>query len=259
MTTAPGFYAPGSGWLYRLDPRVKLWYALLAVALAMVAARFGVLLGLLVVTHAILLLGGLKLRRLLAVWKGLLPLVLVILILQPLLAPGNGPALWQIGPVRITESGLLTGLRYGLRISTAALAVLIPVLTTPVNTLVLAFQKLGLPYNWAMTIGLALRYLGTVGELYTTISEAQQARGWDLSERGLIKRARGIVPALVALIVDSLRLSDSLALGLAARGFGLAASRPRTTFHDIELRAADWLAMAVITLAFAAALLFVLL
>lgn len=65
------------------------------------------------------------------------------------------------------------------------------------------------------------------------------------------------MPTLVALIVATLRLSDSLALGLAARGFGLAARRgtPRTTLHEITLRRADWLALAVTTAAFAAVLL----
>jgi energy-coupling factor transport system permease protein len=112
--------------------------------------------------------------------------------------------------------------------------------------------KLGLPYNLGMTIGLALNYLGTVGDLYTTVSDAQQARGWDLSQRGLIKRARAAVPTLIAVIIASLRLSDTLALGLAARGFGLA--RPRTIYHDICMTRFDWATAALITLAFAALL-----
>lgn len=253
MSAAASVYEPGGGWLYRLDPRPKLWFALLAVVLAVVVGRLEVLAGLLAATQIVLLAGGVPLRRLLGVWVRLAPLVLVILILQPLLSPGDGSVLLQIGPVRVTESGLLTGLRYGLRISAAAFAVLVPILTTPTSTLVRGFQKVGLPYTWAMTIGLALRYLSTVGELYTTISEAQQARGLDLSSGGLAKRARGAVPTLVALIVATLRLSDSLALGLAARGFGLAARRgtARTTLHEISLRRADWLALAITTAVFA--------
>lgn len=253
---APGFYAPGEGWLYRLDPRVKLWFALLAIVLAVLAARLDVLAGLLVVTQVVLLLGGLSARRLLRMWLSLAPLVLVILVLQPLIAPGEGRVLLVVGPVRLTTTGLLTGLRYGLRISAAAFAVLVPVVTTPPNRLVRAFQKLGLPAAWAMTVGLALRYLGTIGELYTTISEAQQARGLDLSRGGLVKRARSAVPTLVAVIVATLRLSDSLALGLAARGFGLATARrgQRTGLHDIALRPVDWAALAVISAAFAVVL-----
>jgi energy-coupling factor transport system permease protein len=250
--TAPGFYAPGEGFLYRLDPRVKLWYALLGVALCAISGQVAVLAASLLLTQIILLTGGVTAGRTGRVWRSLAPLVAVILVLQPLLAPGDGPAILTLGPLRITAAGLLTGLRYGLRVAGAAFAVLVPVLTTPIHVLVRAFQKLGLPYSWAMTIGLALRYLGTVGELYTTISEAQQARGWDLSQGGLVKRAKAAVPALIALIVASLRLSDTLALGLAARGFGLAGQR--THYHDVTFRPADWAALAAITTAFAGAL-----
>ncbi len=258
--TAAGFYAPpragapGGGWLYRLDPRVKLWLSLLAVLLAIFVGRLPVLAVLLVASQAVLLLGGVPPRQLGRVWRRLAPIVIVILVLQPLLAPGEGAVLAQIGPLRLTESGLLTGLLYGLRVSAAAFSVLVPVITTPTNALVRALQKLGLPLTWAMTVGLALRYLGTVGELYTTIAEAQQARGWEPSAGGLIRRARGAVPTLIALIVASLRLSDSLALGLAARGFGVARARGRRAMlHDIAMRPADWAALAAITLAFGAA------
>lgn len=251
--TAAGFYVPGEGLLYGIDPRVKLWFSALAVGLCVAVARVDVLTGVLILTHVVLLAGGVRPRHLLRVWGALAPLIVVILILQPLLAPGAGPALAVLGPLRITSAGLLTGLRYGLRIAAAAFAVLVPILTTPINLLVRALEKIGLPYTWALTVGLALRYLGTIGDLYTTISEAQQARGWDLSQVGFVRRVKGAVPTLIALIVASLRLSDSLALGLAARGFGLSSARRRTYFRDIAFRRVDWIALAAVTAVFAAA------
>ncbi len=257
MTTAhaPGFYVPGAGWLHRLDPRAKLWFAVLGIAACLLTPRLDVLAGLLALTQIVLLLDGLSARQLGGVWKSLGPLVLIILILQPVLMPGSGPALAQVGPLRLTSAGLGNGLRYALRLAAAAFAVLIPVMTTSTHTLVRGLEKLGLPYTWGMMIGLALRYLGTVGGLYSTIMEAQQARGLDLSERGLVKRARVAVPTLIALIVASLRLSDSLALGLAARGFGGQAAPGqavrRTSLHDIVLTRADWLAMIIAVAVFA--------
>jgi energy-coupling factor transport system permease protein len=133
---------------------------------------------------------------------------------------------------------------------------LVPILTTPINTLVLALQKVGLPYNWGMMVGLALRYLETIQKLYTNISEAQQARGWDVTQGGIIRRARGAIPVLIAVIINSLRLGDSLALGLAARGFGL--KQPRTTWKDITMQPLDWVAMVAVTALFTVGLWFVL-
>jgi energy-coupling factor transport system permease protein len=250
------FFMPGDSWLHRLDPRVKLWFALAVVALSLAASDLALLAGVLLATQAALLLGRVPPGRLGRVWLSLTPLLLVILILQPLLASGGvAQRVWQIGPLRLTDAGLLSGARYALRLSAAAFAAALPVFTTPVSALVRALQKMGLPYRWGMVIGLALRYLATLRDQYTTISEAQQARGWDPAAGGLIRRVRATTPTLIALIVASLRLGDALALGLAARGFGAHSAARRTYLHDISMRPADWIALAAISAAFAGALL----
>jgi energy-coupling factor transport system permease protein len=122
--------------------------------------------------------------------------------------------------------------------------------STPVNRLVRGFEKLGLPYPLGMTIGLAVHYMTTLGDLYATIAEAQQARAWDLSEGGLFKRARAAMPTLIAIIIASLRLSDSLAIGLATRGFGM--DRPRTHRHDIAMTRLDWVILTMMLAGFTA-------
>jgi energy-coupling factor transport system permease protein len=260
MAALSELYVPGSGWLYRLDPRTRMWIALLCMALALLTSQVMVLAGVLVFSQVVLLSGGVPAQRVLKVWRTLAPVVLVILVLQPLLVPGPGPDLFRLGPVRVTSTGLLIGARYGLRVMSAAFAVLIPILTTPVNILVRALNAVGLPYTWAMTVGLAVRYLGTIGDLYASIAEAQQARGWDISRGGIVARARAVVPTLVALIVASLRLSDMLALGLAARGFGLHTGRThgrrRTHFRAIALRRVDWAVMGAVLALFAGVLIF---
>ncbi len=238
-----------TSWLYHLDPRVKLWFAALGVGLALLSGSIPILIAVAILANLVLLAGRVPLRHIVAAWQTLLPLMLLIVIIQPVLVPGDGPPLIEIGPLRITEAGLMAGARYALRLAVAGFSALIPVLTTSINHLVRGLEKLGLSYNIGLTIGLALYYLGTLGSLFDTISEAQQARGLDLSQRGAIKRARALVPSLIALIIASLRLSDSLALGLAARGFGL--QQPRTVYRDIRMTRADWLAMLLSAALFA--------
>jgi energy-coupling factor transport system permease protein len=239
-----------TSWLYRLDPRVKLSFVILAIGLLLVAPQIPLLIGILLGIHLLMLWGGVPLRELLSIWKALAPVVIFVLIVQPLLRPGDGVVIGQIGPIRLTESGLITGLRYALRITAAAFAVMVLIASTPVNRLVRGLEKLGLPYPLGMTIGLAVHYMGTLGDLYSTIAEAQQARGWDLSEGGLFKRARAAVPTLIAIIIASLRLSDALAIGLAARGFGI--DHPRTHRHDIAMTRLDWVTLALLLAGFAA-------
>ncbi|MBN1123156.1 MAG: energy-coupling factor transporter transmembrane protein EcfT [Anaerolineae bacterium] len=250
-----------SGWLYRLDPRVKLIFAFCWLILCIVMSNVAGLAVLLLSTQVILLTGGLPLKKIGETWKTLAFLILIILIVQPLFSPGSGPVMFQVGTIQISQSGVLLGLSYGLRIAAAAFTALVPVLTTPADRLVLAFQKFGMPYPWAMIFVLAIHALGTIRRLYTTITEAQQTRGWDTSKGNVIKRVKATFPTLIALIVASLRLSDSLSLGLAARGFGIAsnasAPRRRTILHDIHMQPVDWYVAAIIVLAFAASIILI--
>jgi energy-coupling factor transporter transmembrane protein EcfT len=239
------------GWLYRLDPRVKLVFAFCWLILCIITSDVAGLAVLLLSTQVILIAGGLPLKKIGETWKTLAPLVLIILVVQPLFSPGTGPALYQVGVLRITQSGILLGVSYSLRIAAAAFTALVPVLTTPTDKLVLAFQKFGLPYPWAMIFVLAIHALGTIRRQYTTIAEAQQTRGWDTSKGNVFKRVRATFPILIALIVASLRLSDSLSLGLAARGFGVGANiSRRTVLNDIHMQPTDWAAAAITLLAF---------
>ncbi len=243
--STPGLYTPGTSWLYRLDPRVKLAMTLGGILAILWFGRLEVLLSVLVLAHLVLLTGRVPVRALLGSWRALTPILLIVLILQPIFASGDGSALLTLGPMRITEYGLLLALRYALRVASAAFLVFIPILTTPLNRLVRAFEKLGLPYTWSMVIGLALQYMGTVGDLYGGIREAQQARGLVAKKRGIRARAESVVPTVVALIIAALRLSDSLALALAARGFGMPARGPRPVLYDLAMRPVDWAVLVV--------------
>jgi energy-coupling factor transport system permease protein len=235
-------------WLARLDPRPKLAYALFGIALCMISGRIEIMAAILIVAHGVVLFGGVPIRQVLGLWRGLVILLGIVLIGQTVFNP-SGDVLARLGPAVITTGGLTLAVRQTLRIAAAALIAATPLWTTPINVLVRGLEKLGLPYAWGMAVGLALRYLQTIGDLYRSISEAQQARGWDPSSGGLIARAKATVPTLIALIIASLRLSDSLALGMAARGFGL--NRHRTMRADIEMRGVDWVAVGMVMVGFA--------
>src|SRR5687768_10050743 len=118
----------GRSWLYTLDPRTKLWFGVLAITLLIITANLPILIAILIASHLILLFGGVPLRQIASVWRGLLLIVLIILILQPLIVPGDGPALWRLGPIRVTEEGLLNGVRYALRLSASAFALAVTLL-----------------------------------------------------------------------------------------------------------------------------------
>jgi energy-coupling factor transport system permease protein len=249
MSRGFDLYLPRDSWLHRLDPRAKLWAVLLAGTVGLAYRQVAVLACLLILSHIVLLSASIPLGRIGWLWRRLAPLLVMILILQPFFAPGPGPDLFSLGPVRLTVHGILEGVSFALRAATLAFVAATLLLTTDPNELVQGLAKLGLPYSWGLTVGLALRYLPTTYGLYVTINEAQQARGWIVGRGNLVQRGRSYLPILVATIIAALRLSDGLALALAARGLEYPAKR--TALHDIRMRPADWFAMAFATLLFA--------
>jgi energy-coupling factor transport system permease protein len=211
--------------------------------------NIAVLVGLLLLAHLALLSARVPLDRIRWLWTRLAPLLVMILILQPLFAPGPGPDLARLGPLRLTVAGLLDGVSFALRAAALAFVAAVLLLTTDSTQLVRGLVKLGLPYPWGLTAGLAIRYLPTTYGLFLTVSEAQQARGWIVGQGGFVRRIQSYLPILVATIIAALRLSDHLGLALAARGLGYPAHR--TTLHDVRFVATDWLVVVLATLVFA--------
>ncbi len=246
-------YVPRSSWLHRLDPRTKLWGVLLITLAALLIPHLLLLAGLLIALHLILLSAQVPVARLRWVWARMAPLTLAILLLQPFFSASFGPAargapLLALGPLRLTVGGILEGISFALRANVLAVVTTGLLLTTDQGRLVQGLVRLGLPYTWGLTFSLALRYLPTGYGLFVSIREAQQARGWQPEARNFLQRARAYLPVLVAVIIAALRLSDALAMALAARGFG--SPRPRTVWREIRFTGRDWLAVGLVTLLF---------
>jgi energy-coupling factor transport system permease protein len=242
-------YLPGESWLHRLDPRTKLWAVLLSSLAGLLFQQIGVLAALLLLTQAALLSARAPWERMRWLWVRLLPLLVLILALQPLFAPGPGPDLLHLGPIRLTVAGLLQGISYALRAAALTFTATILLLTTQSSELVQGLVKLGLPYPWGLTVGLAIRYLPTTYGLFVSVREAQEARGWILNRGNVFQRVRAYVPILVATIIAALRLADHLGLALAARGLGYPVRR--TVLHDIRFTWRDGLAVVSVTAVFA--------
>ncbi|MDI3339689.1 MAG: energy-coupling factor transporter transmembrane component T, partial [Sphaerobacter sp.] len=101
----------------------------------------------------------------------------------------------------------------------------------------------GLPFGLGMALTIGLRFIPTFATVFQTVADAQQARGLVLPN-GPLRRARAMIPILIAALVTVLRLSEQLGWTLEARAFG--APVRRTTLHDLAMRPRDWLLLALI-------------
>ncbi|RLF17640.1 MAG: hypothetical protein DRN06_03535 [Thermoprotei archaeon] len=111
-------------------------------------------------------------------------------------------------------------------------------LTTIPDDLSLALVKLGLPYELALELSMAIRFVPTLAREAQLIIDAQRARGLDL-EAGFIKRLRNLIPILIPLVINTVRRSYRVAEAMESRAFG--ASPKRTWLFDLKFRGVDYL------------------
>ena len=245
-------YTDGHTRIHALDPRVKLLFVASALVLFL---RFRSVFVLLAGVLALLLLHAAArtpARRLAGLGKALLPTNVLIATLWILFYP-SGEAFFEFWRIRLTWLSVAQGLALALRIDAMALAVFLWLYTTDQRRLVRGFVKLGLPYEWGLTLALALRYIPSFQGLYTQIADAQQARGLNIQEGSAYRRVRVLMPIFVAMVISALRSSEHLARALESRAFGARGVR-RTTLHDLALRREDYVAAALLLAAFAALL-----
>ncbi len=237
MSFAFDLYVDRPSWLHRLDPRTKLAFVVLSCILLLSFSHPFASAAFLLGIHGILWSGKVPASRLRWAWQRMWPITFLVLVLWPIFYPLGDEVLWQVWRVRITPQGLWQGLSTALRIDALAFAFLVLLFSTDQTRLVRGLVKLGLPYEWGLTLAIALRYLPTLYGIYTSVSEAQQARGWVIGEGSFTQRIRSYLPILVAVIVSALRLADNLSMALAARGFQSGAER--TYLRELELGPVD--------------------
>ncbi len=235
------FYAPGSSWLHRRDPRVKLGIVIGGSALALLWINIWLLLSVLLLVHLVLWLAGYPLANLWTVWRTIGPLLIVVILVWPLF-DRSGTALVTLGPIEITGMALLRGTVTAARLAAVSFVFLLWIGTTSVRELVRGFVRLGLPDAWGMSLTIGLRFIPTFAGIFQTVTDAQKSRGLVL-EGNFIERGRLMLPILVSSLVTALRASEQLAMTLESRAFG--ATKRRTVLRDIQMTAADWMTLIV--------------
>ena len=100
------------------------------------------------------------------------------------------------------------------------------IVTTHPSEFAASLNRLGVPYTASYSVSLTLRYIPDVQRDYEAISQAQQARGLELSRKvSWVKRLKRTVPILLPLIFSSLDRIDVISRAMELRGFGKKAKR----------------------------------
>jgi energy-coupling factor transport system permease protein len=234
--------------IHSLDPRVKL----VGVAFGMIAAVLITNLVAQVVLYAfiivVLLVARVSWEKFWFAFRTILPVSIMITLLWPIFYHTGTPVLFSWGPVIITLPSILAGVSAALRINIMAFSAFTLLYTTPQGTLVRGMVRLGLPYEYGLSLAIALRYIPTFGGIILMIMDAQKARGLELDKGNFFRKTLKYVYVMAPVVISALRMADQLSLAIESRAYG--APVKRTYLTDLKMRLTDGVALVVLVIAF---------
>lgn len=245
-----GQYYPADSIVHRLDPRTKIvatLFYLISLFLFQSILGYGIALG--------FLIGVIKLSKvpMKFIIKGLKPIVMLlsITVIFNLFLTSTGTIIFQLGFLKVTDTGLSTAVYMGVRLMLLIAGSNIMTLTTTPNALTDAIEKLLYPLNKikvpvheiAMMMSIALRFIPILIEETDKIMKAQIARGADLESGNIIQKAKSMIPILVPLFVSAFRRANDLAMAMEARCY--RGGEGRTKMNPLVYQGRDYSAYVV--------------
>ena len=172
------------------------------------------------------------------------------IILQYVFSPHHGTEIYGTttyvfalrGKYAPTYEQLFYQLNYLLKYLVTIPIVLLFVCTTNPSEFAASLNKIGVKYSIAYSVAIALRYIPDIQKEYHEISQAQQARGIEMSKKAsIVKRLKSASAILIPLILTSMSRIDIISNAMELRGFGK--NKKRTWYMARPFRFADFAAM----------------
>lgn len=238
-----GQYYPTNSIIHNLDPRVKLFGTMILIISLFITNSF---LSYLLVGLALCLtirLSKIPLKTLLQGLKAIFILLLISVSFNLFLT--DGKVLVQFFIFKITDEGIRRALFIAIRLAFLVIGTSIMTLTTTPNDLSDALEKsfhfltrFRVPvHEIAMMMSIALRFIPILMEETDKIMKAQKSRGADFESKGLMNKAKALIPLLVPLFVSAIRRAVDLANAMEARCY--RGGNGRTKMKPLHYKKAD--------------------
>jgi energy-coupling factor transport system permease protein len=225
----------------KFDPRTKIVVVICLSTLAVFLNEPFSLLLLFAFTLVILLTLRINFFRVILRYKKLAPLLLAMLVIQSVFAPG-GEVLLSWGGVNIlTSNGITASLCILFRMLTFFSSAML-VMTSSAKDYTLALVQLKIPYEIAFMVLVAFRFLPVFAEEIKDTLVAIQLRGIDLKRIAWRKKLKIYTCFFTPLLSSVMIKAHKLAIAMEARAFRVY--RQRTYLRVLQYRMADYLVMA---------------
>jgi len=213
-----GQYVYGDSLIHKLDPRTKIICCTLAVISVMASVNLYYLLFLLLLMVVAIIASRLSLAFILkSIWQ-IKTLLLITLLLQAFLTPGQ--AVWNIGSISMTREGLIIGSINILRLIILFMGSLILLMTTTPMKLSTGIEyflrplgKLNIPvHNFTTIISISFRFLPTLFEEASIIRNAQKSRGSQFDSPQLMVKIKSavVIPLFEASLSRAADLGEAM-------------------------------------------------
>lgn len=240
-------YHPGQTVLHRINATAKMLFLLLATVAAMTTYDTRYLVVIAVSSLFLFKLGNIKWHQISFVMTFIFFFSILNVVVSYLFEPEYGVRLYESrhvlfngwGRFTVTQEELFYLLNLSLKyVCTIPLAITFLLTTNPSN-FASSLNKLGVSYKISYAVALALRYIPDIQEDFFSISQAQQARGLEMSKKGkLSQRIKGISQIILPLIFSSLDRIDTISTAMELRRFGQ--KKTRTWYTAEPYRTSDY-------------------
>ena len=212
-------YVPGTSFLHRMNPSVKLICAFLFAIACFVNSNLIFLccmLAFALILAASCGMGHETVGLCKAVFGFSLILAIVILLTTP-----HGVELIPLPWGYIGTGSLLAALTVIIRLMAAAIPLFLVFYVTKMNDITNSMVKqLHVPYKYAFTFTSTVQFIPVFMNDMSGIMEAQTARGVQF-DGSIVKKIRLMIPLCVPLLISSVRKTNSAAIAAEVRGFNL--------------------------------------
>lgn len=141
-----------------------------------------------------------------------------------------------------TSEQLFYHLNYFLKYLATIPIVLLFISTTNPSEFAASLNKIGVKYSVAYAVALALRYVPDVQKQYHEISQAQQARGIEMTKKAsVISRIKSVSAILIPLIMSSMEKIDIISNAMELRSFGK--NKKRTWYMQRRFAIGDYISI----------------
>lgn len=246
--------------IHRLTGAAKLLMVLFTSLAAMVTFDTRLLVLIVLLSLAMFVIARVPVRDMKLILTFLAIIMLMNILITYFFSPEEGVRIYGsrteivhlFGRYYLTQEQLFFQMNQTLKYIAVLPLALIFFVTTEPSEFAASLNAIRVNYKIAYSVTLALRYVPAVQREYQEISQAQQARGVDISKNvKLSKRVKGMITIIFPLIITSIDKIERISNAMELRSFGK--NQRRTWYRSRPFKPMDYIVVAASALLIAAA------